>query len=64
MKFFDQKLIISAKTLVAARDHRIVSDIYQMDVLPETIRVLDNFYRPYNIRLAQLLQHDKWLFER
>jgi len=33
-------------------------------VLSETINLLDDFYAPFNKRLAMLLNDRKWLFER
>ncbi|XP_067949068.1 carbohydrate sulfotransferase 15-like [Watersipora subatra] len=30
----------------------------------KTIDMLDNFFKPYNERLAKLLNNDKWLFKR
>ena len=37
---------------------------YTDTLLPETKQLLDDFYRPYNIQLAKLLQDDKFLFLR
>ena len=33
-------------------------------VLPETIKMLDQFFQPYNERLASLFGDKKWLFIR
>lgn len=34
------------------------------DVWPETVAMLDEFYEPYNKRLANLLHDGKWLYKR
>lgn len=34
------------------------------EVWPKTLKLLDDFFKPYNIRLASLLKDDKWLFIR
>ncbi|KAL8602837.1 hypothetical protein ACOMHN_056331 [Nucella lapillus] len=33
-------------------------------MLPETISMLIDFYEPFNLRLAELLDDDKWIFTR
>lgn len=32
-------------------------------MLPETRRILDEFYKPYNDILADMLGDDKWLWK-
>ena len=32
------------------------------EVWPKTLKLLDDFFDPYNRRLASLLNDDKWLF--
>lgn len=33
-------------------------------VLKETIDLLDRFFVPFNVELAQILEDEKWLFKR
>jgi len=38
--------------------------VREKPVLPETVQLLDQFFKPFNAELADMLEDEKWLFER
>ena len=60
MKFFD----IRFENIPASLAGRVVNKGIKNPVNNETINILDEFFSPYNKRLAALLGDDKWLFNR
>ncbi|XP_067944508.1 carbohydrate sulfotransferase 15-like [Watersipora subatra] len=62
MAFFGKELRYTDGELSSSKKRMNVGT--ERQVLPETIELLDNLYRPLNRRLAVLLNDDKWLYDR
>ena len=60
MKFFNVPFEASSTSLVK----EVTNKGKKNDVWPQTVKLLDDFFQPYNERLASLLGDKKWLFER
>lgn len=62
MKFFGKTLQVTEEELKTSKKQRNTGT--KSTVLPETTKLLDKLYEPYNLRLAMLLNDDKWLYKR
>lgn len=62
MRFFGQQLVVSDEIVDSAKKQRNTGN--KSEVLPDTVKLLDDFYRPYNRKMARLMKDDKWLYER
>ncbi|XP_067945280.1 carbohydrate sulfotransferase 15-like [Watersipora subatra] len=62
MKFFGHQFNETDSDIVLTSEKKMNSG-HKTNVLPETIKLLNDLYRPYNIRLARLLGDNKWLYE-
>lgn len=58
MEFFDVKFNESTAKLA----QKVRNKGKKNEVSPKTLKMLDDFFQPYNQRLASLLGDDKWLF--
>ena len=59
MRFFDVKF--NESTAVLAK--RVKNKGKKNEVSAKTLKMLNDFFHPYNQRLASLLGDKKWLFE-
>ena len=61
MAFFGHSIDVNdERVLERAKEQRNTGE--KQDVYPETLKLLDEFYKPYNERLAVLLGDNKWLY--
>ena len=61
MSFFGHSIDVNdERVLERAKEQRNTGE--KQDVYPETLKLLDEFYKPYNERLAVLLGDNKWLY--
>ena len=62
MAFFDRKLeATDVEVEKSAQKQRNTGT--KSPVLPETLKLLDELYLPFNQRLAVLLNDNKWLYD-
>ena len=61
MAFFGHSIDVNdRKILETSKEQKNTGT--KRDVFPETLKLLDEFYKPYNERLAVLLGDNKWLY--
>ena len=61
MAFFGHSIDVNDKKILETSKKQRNAGKKQ-DVSPETLKLLDEFYKPYNERLAALLGDNKWLY--
>lgn len=62
MEFFDRKLKLTDEEVVLSSQKQRNTGT-KSPVLPETVKMLNDLYRPFNKRLSVLLGDERWLYD-